>query len=64
MSTENTGVFRIPNLLPPEAEPTQLQDKGLEGLYSPLGFQYAWQDYQSHVINELNQRLTEGMFDQ
>jgi hypothetical protein len=60
MSTENTGVFRIPSLVPPETDHNQFE-KGLEGLYSHVGFQYAWADYQSHVIEELNQRLVEGM---
>jgi hypothetical protein len=61
MSTSSPGSVEIQPLLVGDDGDAPLVENGVPGLFSRHGFQYAWTDYQTHCIEQLNRRLADGM---
>jgi hypothetical protein len=54
----SSNVARLPSFL--DDGDTYLKNHGVEGLFSKMGFEYAWFDYQTYVLNGLLERYSEG----
>lgn len=48
--------YTVPTLL----NGNEMQEQGVQGLFTPKGFETAWTEYQQHMVDELN-ASTSGM---
>jgi hypothetical protein len=53
------GSFQVPSITEDDGP---LIENGIPNLYTPVGFQFSWTDYQSYALTELNSRLEDGTF--
>jgi hypothetical protein len=56
----SSNVARLPSFL--DDGDVFLKNNGVEGLFSKMGFEYAWFDYQTYVLNGLLERYAGGTY--